>query len=75
MNLAQLLFTFKGRINRKPWWLASLAVEAISSLTSGLVALVIGIWLFIEIGFLKGTQGPNRFGPDPLGAARDDAKL
>jgi uncharacterized membrane protein YhaH (DUF805 family) len=39
----------------------------------GLVALVIGVWLFVQIGFLKGTQGPNRFGQDPLGAARDAA--
>jgi uncharacterized membrane protein YhaH (DUF805 family) len=26
-------------------------------------------WGFIEIGFLKGTKGPNRFGPDPLAPA------
>ena len=25
------------------------------------------IWLFVELGFLPGTSGPNRFGPDPLG--------
>jgi uncharacterized membrane protein YhaH (DUF805 family) len=25
------------------------------------------IWLLIELGFLRGTAGPNRFGPDPLG--------
>jgi uncharacterized membrane protein YhaH (DUF805 family) len=23
------------------------------------------LWLFIQLGFLKGTDGPNRFGPDP----------
>ena len=33
------------------------------------------IWMFIEIGFLKGTQGPNRFGPDLLAAPRSDAKI
>jgi uncharacterized membrane protein YhaH (DUF805 family) len=27
------------------------------------------MWLFIETGFLRGTPGPNRFGPDPLGGA------
>ena len=32
----------------------------------GAVAIAITLWLFIEIGFLKGTQGPNRYGPDPL---------
>jgi uncharacterized membrane protein YhaH (DUF805 family) len=34
-----------------------------------LIALipVIGwIWYLIEAGFLPGTAGPNRFGPDPL---------
>jgi uncharacterized membrane protein YhaH (DUF805 family) len=25
-----------------------------------------GLWALIECGFLKGTEGPNRFGPDPL---------
>ena len=38
-------------------------------------ALVISVWLFVEIGFLRGTDGPNRFGPDPLGAMRADAQL
>lgn len=23
------------------------------------------IWVLIELGFLRGTRGPNRFGPDP----------
>jgi uncharacterized membrane protein YhaH (DUF805 family) len=40
-----------------------------------LAAFVISVWLFVQIGFLRGTQGPNRFGPDPLGAARADAQL
>ena len=42
---------------------------------AGLAAFAISVWLFIEIGFMRGTQGPNRFGPDPLGATRDDAQL
>jgi uncharacterized membrane protein YhaH (DUF805 family) len=28
--------------------------------------VALGLWLVLEIGFLRGTQGPNRFGPDPL---------
>jgi uncharacterized membrane protein YhaH (DUF805 family) len=31
-----------------------------------LIPLVGWIWLFIELGCLRGTIGPNRFGPDPL---------
>ncbi|TFV74716.1 DUF805 domain-containing protein [Bradyrhizobium frederickii] len=30
-----------------------------------LASMVLSIWGFIETGFLRGTKGPNRFGPDP----------
>lgn len=33
----------------------------------GVLVLGYGIWLIVETGFLRGTPGPNRFGPDPLG--------
>src|SRR5215813_13817613 len=171
MSLTDLLFSFKGRINRKPWWLATVAVGLAASLVTAilealarfsgetvvnpvthefeptgifglvisiialanmwvafalsakrlhdrdrtgwwliwqlltltiavilvvvavmvpqeqgavwyalaggacLAAFVISVWLFVQIGFLRGTQGPNRFGPDPLGAARADAQI
>lgn len=42
--------------NKSGWW----------SLI-GLVPLIGGIWMIVELGFLRGTEGPNRFGPDPLG--------
>ena len=29
----------------------------------GLIPVIGAIWLLIELGFLKGTPGPNRFGP------------
>ena len=31
----------------------------------GLVPVIGSIWLFIDIGLLRGTVGDNRFGPDP----------
>ena len=31
-----------------------------------LIPLIGTIWVFIELGCLKGTYGKNRFGPDPL---------
>jgi uncharacterized membrane protein YhaH (DUF805 family) len=31
-----------------------------------LVSLAISIWAFVELGCLRGTQGPNQFGQDPL---------
>lgn len=31
------------------------------------IAVPLALWGFVEIGFLRGTVGDNRFGPDPLG--------
>jgi uncharacterized membrane protein YhaH (DUF805 family) len=39
---------------------------ALASLVLGLGALAISVWWLVELGFLRGTSGPNRFGPDPL---------
>jgi len=33
-----------------------------------LAAAAIAIWAFVELGCLRGTPGPNRYGPDPLGS-------
>jgi uncharacterized membrane protein YhaH (DUF805 family) len=35
-----------------------------------LIYLGVGLWFAIELGTLKGTPGPNRFGGDPLVAVR-----
>ena len=31
------------------------------------LGFVIGIWALVELGCLRGTVGPNQYGPDPLG--------
>jgi uncharacterized membrane protein YhaH (DUF805 family) len=134
MNLPALLFSFQGRLNRAPYWLALIAVDlgfaaviAVAAVVIGKLALVIFIpafglliwiglalgvkrlhdrdksawwlllfyvvpslldgigrlvgwagfildligaaiviWALIELGFLRGTKGPNNYGPDPL---------
>jgi uncharacterized membrane protein YhaH (DUF805 family) len=146
MPLSQLLFSFQGRLNRKPYWLTTLAIIAVflviivllialagglgaltggaSGLGAALIVLLIvyipllwiglalgakrlhdrnksgwwllvfwilpgvlqgigdqigtlgivlmvaafalSIWGLVEIGFLRGTVGPNQYGPDPL---------
>jgi uncharacterized membrane protein YhaH (DUF805 family) len=135
MNLWALLFSFRGRLNRGPYWLAWIAGGLVSLILSvvlfviigksaivvflvlafvpgtwislalmikrlhdrdksawwlslfylvplvlqaigqflgsaglilDLIATGIGIWAIIELGFLRGTDGPNKFGPDPL---------
>lgn len=32
----------------------------------GIILLVYAIYLLVVLGFLKGTAGPNNYGPDPL---------
>jgi uncharacterized membrane protein YhaH (DUF805 family) len=37
-----------------------------TGLVFSLASLVVSIWGLIELGFLRDTTGPNRYGPDPL---------
>lgn len=145
MSMSQLLFSFTGRLNRKPYWLTALCLilvifviitivfvvggaSILAGDLSGLGAMLfvlllayipllwiglalgakrlhdrnksgwwlllfwfvpmilqgageqidgigfvltlagvgISIWGLVEIGFLRGTVGPNQYGPDPL---------
>ena len=51
-----------------PDWLTDSTFMALLSLAF----FILGIWGFIELGFLRGTDRTNRFGPDPL--AEDDTR-
>lgn len=44
------------------------AVPGRPAMIVAFVALAVSLWMVVELGFLKGTDGENRFGPDPLGA-------
>jgi len=44
--------------NKSGWWVLIILVPVIG-----------GLWYLIECGFLRGTVGPNNYGPDPLAAA------
>jgi uncharacterized membrane protein YhaH (DUF805 family) len=144
MSMTQLLFSFRGRLNRKPYWMTVIATMVIIILlllfalvmireqrfeVAGLTVMIliilyipliwiglaigakrlhdrdksawwllvfyalpgilstagneledlgfiilhiisfgITVWAFIELGCLRGTRGPNRYGPDPLSA-------
>ena len=37
------------------------------------ILVIVALWILVELGCLKGTQGPNRYGLDPLGQAKLDA--
>jgi uncharacterized membrane protein YhaH (DUF805 family) len=34
----------------------------------GLIPILGGIWMLVELGFLKGTDGSNQYGADPVRA-------
>jgi uncharacterized membrane protein YhaH (DUF805 family) len=117
MDWNYVFLNFQGRLNRQPFWIATLVLwlvsmgvtfvtsilfgsqSAVTTFVQAVVALVllipslavavkryhdrdksgwwilivfipiIGlIWYIVELGFLPGTPGPNRYGPDPLGA-------
>ena len=137
MSIGTLLFSFRGRINRMPYWLVSLAMlicvaavfalvaangswqsaapllllfvpwiwigfalavkrlhdrnksawwlivfyvlpgllESMGNVVGGaeivllIASMAISIWALVELGFLRGTPGPNDYGPDPLAGA------
>jgi uncharacterized membrane protein YhaH (DUF805 family) len=141
MSMSQLLISFRGRLNRKPYWMAAIGVTVVvavvllifwalsgehelaafiavwalfailyiplvwvglaisakrlhdrdksawwlllfyavplvlsaassrigdSGFILDLAGLAIIIWAFVELGCLRGTIEPNRYGPDPL---------
>ena len=113
MDWNYLFTSFEGRINRQPFWIATVILWVISwvvsgigygifgqnvgAAISGIVALILiypslavgvkrwhdrgksgwwilillvpivgALWYLIECGFLRGTDGANRYGADPL---------
>jgi uncharacterized membrane protein YhaH (DUF805 family) len=67
-SIAALLVTIVGGLagqvkrwhdrDKSGWWVLI-----------ALIPIVGPIWALVELGFLSGTEGPNRFGPDPRGGA------
>lgn len=58
------------------WWLFVALPGALGAMASGyddatviftFAAFALEIWALVELGFLRGTIGPNRYGSDPLG--------
>jgi uncharacterized membrane protein YhaH (DUF805 family) len=41
--------------NKSGWWSLILFIPLIG-----------GIWMLVELGFLRGTEGANTYGPDPI---------
>ena len=68
--------------NKSGWWLllfylVPMVCSWISAILSrngigalfALASLIVWIWALVELGFLRGTAGPNRYGEDPLAGA------
>jgi len=53
--------------NRSGWFAATMLIP--------FVGIIFAIWILIEVWFLRGTVGSNRFGDDPLQqSARNDVQ-
>jgi uncharacterized membrane protein YhaH (DUF805 family) len=65
---------------KSAWWLlvfyalptilstAADRMEDVEFILLHAVSFGISVWAFVELGCLRGTVGPNRYGPDPLSA-------
>jgi uncharacterized membrane protein YhaH (DUF805 family) len=64
--------------NKSGWWILvfyfvpsilnalSFQVDGPMSTLLTLAGFAISLWGLVELGFLRGTVGPNQYGPDPL---------
>ena len=64
--------------NKSGWWLilfwivpgmltgGGSAMGETAGLIPSLAGAALSLWGLVEIGFLRGTSGPNNYGPDPL---------
>jgi uncharacterized membrane protein YhaH (DUF805 family) len=62
--------------DKSGWWLLvfyllpailGMVPESVpGSLILMLASFAVSIWALVELGFLRGTVGPNRYGADPL---------
>ncbi len=67
-------------LDMSAWWILPYVfgpaiISSIASETSGIIFgiltianLAICVWFIVQLGFIRGTAGPNRFGPDPVDA-------
>jgi uncharacterized membrane protein YhaH (DUF805 family) len=59
--------------DKSAWWLVVFYVPPLFSdiilgatAEANLISTFFSIWALIELGFLRGTDGPNRFGHEPV---------
>jgi uncharacterized membrane protein YhaH (DUF805 family) len=53
-----------GQLAKAAWFAG--AVGTALQYVLALAGFALTIWGFVEIGCLRGTTGPNTYGPDPL---------
>jgi uncharacterized membrane protein YhaH (DUF805 family) len=48
-------------------WMSGTSASFIPGSLFAVLALAITVWTVVELGLLRGTEGRNSYGPDPLG--------
>jgi uncharacterized membrane protein YhaH (DUF805 family) len=65
--------------NKSGWWILAFLVAppllrgftdgldewSVAAVVLSVAAMALTVWGFVELLFIRGTRGPNRFGPDP----------
>ena len=46
-------------------FIPQLHIDIVIAVELYLIPYIGWVWALVELGFFKGTDGPNRFGPDP----------
>lgn len=68
---ATLILSLVGDVRPYLALFPDLVISGTTALAIGIVwsifSFCVGLWLFITLGCLDGTPGPNRFGPSPKG--------
>jgi len=66
-------FTFGPDVNGPDLSITE-AIVMLTGYIAGLVLVLAVLFAFIANGFLRGTPGPNRYGPDPLSSTGEGAQ-
>ena len=67
-HYAWLLYGASILVQIIDWMYPTSASMTVFAIVASLAVAAIILWFFIELGFLRGTPGPNAYGPDPLEA-------
>jgi uncharacterized membrane protein YhaH (DUF805 family) len=65
--LLQIMSIFKIGYSAEELAGTQIMIPGIGATVVTLVTVAVGLWMIVELGFLKGSPGDNAYGPSPVG--------